>query len=35
MAMLSAYMGDTENALEQLALFSQQNDYDYWVLSLS
>ena len=32
LAMLSSYWGDTKNAIEQLELFSQQSDYDYWVL---
>jgi len=31
LAMLYSYRGDTKRAIEQLELFSKQNNYDYWV----
>jgi hypothetical protein len=30
--MYYSYHGDTENAVEQLKLFSQQSNYHYWVI---
>ena len=30
--MLYSYKGDTKKAIEQLELFSQQDNYDYWVI---
>ncbi|MBA7539879.1 hypothetical protein ES705_32164 [subsurface metagenome] len=31
LSMLYSYRGDTKRAIEQLELFLQQNNYDYWV----
>ncbi|MCK4408325.1 MAG: hypothetical protein KAV44_11660, partial [Bacteroidales bacterium] len=32
LAVFYSYKGDTKNAIEQLKLFSQQNNYHYWVV---
>lgn len=32
LAVFYSYKGDTENAIEQMELFSQQNNYHYWVI---
>lgn len=32
LAMLHSYKGDTEKAMDHLRLFSEQDNYDYWVL---
>ena len=32
LAMYYSYMGDTKKSIEQMKLFSQQNNYEYWII---